>query len=180
MKHDLIDHPANLSNVLNMLSANNTETIRNAEKLLKPALKQPAFLLSLLTQMRESPVPEIRQHAALLMKKKLPALFKKLNLTHQQQLKSQILNVMKSENVKSVSVSVAGCVAMTAKSAFSVGSDWPELFQTVMALSQSPLEAQRCLNYSLLEQVKHIVNIIFNLFILIISSSLSFSYYVVI
>lgn len=136
-----------------MLSANSTETIRNGEKMLKPALKNPQFLLSLMTQLRESPVPEIRHHAALLMKKKLYANFKKLTDNNKHYLKVQLLACIRSETIKATSVSIAGCLAMLAKASFSIGVQWPELFATITEFASSPLEPLRSLNYSILEQV---------------------------
>lgn len=150
---DLVSDPNALSGVLNLLSANDSSTIKQGEKLLKPVLKKPQFLLSLLNQISISPVAEIRHHAALLLKKKVGGLFKKLMTSHQAAIKSQLLAVLATEPEKSVAVAIAGCIAATAKVSYSLGAEWMELFQTIMTLAQSPTESHRVLNYSLLEQL---------------------------
>lgn len=154
---DLISDPNALSNVLNLLSANDTNSVKQGEKLLKTASKKPQFLLSLLNQVSGSPVVEIRHHAALLLKKKMEGLFKKLMSSHQAAIKTQLLSILGSEPAKSVAVSIAGCVASAAKASFSVGIDWPELFQAIMVMAQSPNETQRVLNYRLLEQLSEAI-----------------------
>ena len=156
MSSELISNPAYLSSVLAMLNANNTDTIKQGEKLLKPAQKQPLFLVSLLNQLKESPVPEIRHHAALLLKKSLMKHYKKLTVQNQNALKTEVINIMKRETVKSVSISIAGCVAKLAEAIFSLGPAWPELFALIVELSQSPQDMHRELNFSLLEQVNTI------------------------
>ena len=150
---ELLTNPAYLSSVLAMLNANNTETIKQGEKLLKPAQKQPLFVVSLLNQLNESPVPEIRHHAALLLKKSLSKHYKKIGAQNQNALKVELLNIMKREGVKSVAISLAGCVAKLAEAIFSIGPTWPELFIAIVELSQSSQESHRELNFSLLEQL---------------------------
>lgn len=151
---DLISNPVHLSSVLHMLSANDTESIKEGEKRLKAAQKQPMFLISLLNQLKESPVPEIRHHAALLLKKSFAKSYKKIGSTNQAILKADLLNVMKRETEKTIAVSIAGCVAKLAEAIFSIGPDWPDLFAVIVELSQSSVDAHRELNFSLLEQVR--------------------------
>ena len=67
----LSNDPAALTNVLNMLSANDTATIKEGEKLLKPFLKTPNCIPSLINQLKTVHSPSVRHHAALLLKKKV-------------------------------------------------------------------------------------------------------------
>ena len=152
---DLYSNPAALSQVLAMLTANDTATIRQAEKILKQFTKQPNCILALLGQVRDSPEATHRHHAALLLKKKIEKHFPSVDASVQNLIKVEIINIMKAEPVKVVSVAIAGSVSTLARSIFSVeGGNWPELFALLMELAQSPIEQLRTLNYSLLEQVR--------------------------
>lgn len=149
---DLVSNPTALSGVLSMLSANDTNTIKQGERLLKPEMKKPQFMLSLINQISSSPNVQVRHHACLLLKKKIYVHLKKLQ-SQDAAIKSQLLSILVSEPEKSIAIAVGGCIAMAAKASFSVGKDWNELFQTIMSLAQSPNEVHRALNYSLLEQL---------------------------
>ena len=144
---------AQLENVLSMLCQSNTSVIKEGEKILKAALKSPKFILNLLAQIKTCGREEIRMHAALFMKKKLVSHYPKLNAASQNSLKVELVSALLHENVKQVCVAVIGCVATLAKAVFSIGQEWPELFQTVMQLLQSANELHRFLSFNLLEQV---------------------------
>lgn len=140
---DLSSNPAALSQVLSMLSANDTATIRQGEKILKQYMKNPNSLFALLNQIRGSPEPTIRHHAALLIKKKMEKHFPKLDAANQVALQTEVLNIMKAEPIKVVSIAIAGSVSTLAGVIFSSGAQWPELFGLLMELSQSPTENLR-------------------------------------
>jgi len=152
MTPDLTD-PNNLSTVLSMLSANDGATVKKGEKMLKPFLKQPASSHHLLRQIQGSENVNIRHHAALLLKKKLSTFYGKFNKTQKAEIKLHLLNLMVTEPEKVVRTAIAGSVANLAKGVFSSKEDWPELFSTLMQLSQDPNEANRALNYVLLSQL---------------------------
>ena len=67
----LSNDPLALTNVLTMLSANDTAAIKEGEKLLKPFLKTPNCIPSLINQLKTVNSPSVRHHAALLLKKKV-------------------------------------------------------------------------------------------------------------
>lgn len=148
-----LSNPANLSHVLGMLVANNTATIKNGEKLLKPFLKHHSCILALLQQMKDSSSAEVRHHAALLIKKKITVHFPRVGAANQALIKGQMLSNLRTESVKTVNIAMAGCVALLAKCVFSIGQEWPELFMVLLEFSQSSYEMIRSINYSLLEQV---------------------------
>lgn len=149
---DMTD-PNNLTNVLKMLSANNTETVRQGEKILKPFAKKPDSIIHLLQQLRGCPDATVRHHAALLMKKKIGVHYSKFNGQNQSELKTQILGVMLSEPEKPVAVAIAGAASLLAKSVFARNEAWPEMFQMLVTLSQDPNERLRALNFSFMGQV---------------------------
>ena len=148
-----LTNAANLAGVLKLLSANSTELVKKGEKQLKPFLKQPACTEHLLNQIQNNEEIVVRHHAALLLKKKLGAFYPKFNAQLKTALKIHLLNLMVSEPDKGVRTSIAGCVAILAKAVFSTSEQWPELFSSLMQMSQDPSEDRRSLNYNLLSQV---------------------------
>jgi hypothetical protein len=109
---NLASDPAALIHVLTMLSA--PDMVKEGEKLLKPFLKQPSCILALINQIRTSPDGAIRHHAALLLKKRIAALFVKFTSPQKQDLKAQLLLLMTSESTKSIGVALAGSVTSIA------------------------------------------------------------------
>ena len=148
-----LSNPVNLSNVLALLSANDTATVKRGEKQLKPFLKQAISAHHLLNQIQNASDVSVRHHAALLLKKKLVVFYPKFNKQQRSELKIHLLNLMVSEPDKGVRTAIAGAVATLAKGIFSTNEDWPELFSSLMQMSQDPNELLRALNYSLLAQV---------------------------
>ena len=153
---NLVNDSAALTHVLSMLSVDNTDVVREGEKILKSFLKQHTCITSLILQIRNCPDEKVRFHAALLLKKKANVLLKKFNAAQIQDLKGQFLQMLTAEPAKSIAVALAGVVASVAKSIFATEGNWPELFTLLMQLAQDPVEARRVLNYSLLEQVLYI------------------------
>jgi hypothetical protein len=154
MKVDLAVDPAALTHVLGMLSMNDTKVVSEGEKMLKPFLKQPTCIPSLINQIRTNPDEKIRFHASLLLKKSVGKLLKKFSPAQVQDLKGQFLVIMTSEPTKNIGVALAGVVANVAKNVFASEGNWPELFTLLMQLAQDQKEMMRSLNYSLLEQVR--------------------------
>eukprot|EP01038_Epipyxis_sp_PR26KG_P004790 gene4790-6717_t len=148
-----LTNPHNLSNVLSLLSANDTETIKNGEKLLKPFLKKSNCVRHLLTQIQHSPDVNIRHHAALLLKKKIGLFFSKFKSNEQIQLKTDLITSVVIESAKPVATAIAGSIASLAKHIFQSGGTWDELFGLLISLQQDPMEAHRALTYNLLSQM---------------------------
>ena len=148
-----LNNPANLLQVLAMLSNNDTNTIKKAEKALKPFLKQPSSAVNLIQVLASCPDVAIRHHAALLLKKKIGSFYSKYNSQQQIDLKAQLINLLLSEKVSNVATAIAGIIAVTAKAVFSARQQWNELFNLLMQLAQDPNEYNRILNYKLLSEV---------------------------
>ena len=68
---DPLHNPAVLERLLMQLGVSDTATIQAAEAALKPVLKKAASLPALLTQLQGSQNVQVRQMAAILIKKKL-------------------------------------------------------------------------------------------------------------
>lgn len=149
-----LTNPVNLGNVLALLSANDTATVKKGEKQLKPFLKQPACAHHLLNQIQNSQNVSVRHHAALILKKKLVVFYPKFNKQHRAEMKIHLLNLMVSEPEKAVRTAIAGAVATLAKGVFTHNEEWPELFAALLRMSQDPNEGLRTLNFDLLAQVK--------------------------
>jgi len=144
--------PNQLWQVLGMLSANDTDTVKNGEKLLKTFLKQPESIAHVMNQMQSQQV-SIRHHSALLLKKKVGRHFGKFSATQQNDLKGQLLQILVHESSKPVAIAIAGSIATLAKVIFAKSGEWPELFALLMTLAQDPNESLRSLCYSQLEQL---------------------------
>jgi hypothetical protein len=152
-----LTNSAQLTTVLSMLSANDTATVKKGEKALKPFLKQPASTQHLLSQIQNATDASVRHHAALLLKKKLHVFYTKYTAAQQGELRLHLLHLMVSEPNKGVRTAIAGAVSTLAKGVFTAKQEWPELFQSLMQMSQDPNEGLRALNYSLLSQLAETV-----------------------
>lgn len=159
-----LTNPTNLGNVLSLLSANDTATVKKGEKQLKPFLKLPASAHHLLVQIQNSQNSSVRHHAALLLKKKLVVFYPKFNKQNRAELKIHLLHTMVSEPDKGVRTAIAGAVATLAKGVFSNHEEWPELFASLLQMSQDANEGLRALNFDLLAQVPYKVTTSFTLY----------------
>eukprot|EP01041_Mallomonas_annulata_P011769 gene11769-24669_t len=147
-----LNDPVQLEGLLASLSANDTTTIRQGEKLLKPFLKKAESLPALLHQVQLSQNVNVRHVAALLIKKRVNVLFGKCNPVQQTELKVTLLNLLMNEAIKAVRTAIAGAIASLSKSAFAYGS-WPEIFELLLRLANDTHESNRDLCYNLLSQL---------------------------
>lgn len=150
---DFFNNPADLTNVLNMLSQPDTAAVKQGEKFLKPFLKNSLCLYPLLLQIQQSPVVAIRHHAALLLKKRALASYAKMNASQQAEMKTQFLAALTTEPDKMVRIAIAGAVALLTKAVMNNKETWAELFALLTQLAQNTNEALRSVTYSLLAQV---------------------------
>lgn len=147
-----------LSNILSMLSNNDSVTIKSGEKLLKPFLNKKESILILINFLKTSAqgpqYESVRFHAALFLKKKIAAHFPKFQNDQSiiGQLKVSFLELMTNELTKTTRIALAGATAALSKVVLSV-SDWPELFQVLTQLASNSNENLRSLTFSLLEQL---------------------------
>lgn len=149
-----LNDPSNLSQVLVMLSANDTKVIKNGEKILKPFLKKRTCVLPLMAQLEFSPEPAIRHHAALLLKSKMGSFISQFAVNERTEIKNKTISLFLSETQHAICNGIAGSIASMAKSLFATNDSWPELFSLMIQLCQDTNEKHRLLNFNLLEQVK--------------------------
>lgn len=153
----LVTNPSQLEELLGQLSVSDTSTIQRAEAVLKPFLKKPSCLPALLQQLQGSQREQVRHMAAILIKKKITALFSKCSHADQTNLKSTFMTMLVNEPSKAVRTGIASIIALLAKTVFSNG-EWPELFALLTQLVGHAEEVYRCLGYDLLNQlVEHVV-----------------------
>lgn len=152
----ILSDPSALASILGMLTKPDTATIKHAEKLLKPILKDPLCIRALLVQITTPGNDEaVRLQAALLLKRK-SGHYVKFNSSDKAELRKQYLHAMVSEPVKVTGIALAGAVALLAKFIFSAkdgSGSWPEMFGLIMNLAQDPSERLKILNYKLLSQL---------------------------
>ena len=101
-------NPEHLTQVLLMLSANSTETIKQGESFLKPFSKNPASIAAYMSQITSCSNEICRHQASLMLKKNICKHFEKFSATDQSALKSAILNMFISEPSRSIQTALAG------------------------------------------------------------------------
>lgn len=154
-----LTNPANLVEVLSRLSTSDTSTIKEAEKMLKPFLKQPSSAVHLVNVLGGCQDVACRHHAALLLKKKIAGYYPKYNAQQQTELKAGLVQLLLNEQVSNVSTAIAGVVAVTASAVFSARQQWPEIFNLLTQLSQDPNERSKILGFKLLTEVSVITTL---------------------
>lgn len=148
-------NPANLIQVLQMLSANDTSTIKTAEKALKPFMKEPSNAAMLIGVLGSCTDAAVRHHAALILRKKLNGFYPKYPVAQQILLKSELIRLILAEPDSDCATAIAGAIASTASAAFEGGQEWPELFNLLVQLLAEPEERLRLLTFKILGEVLH-------------------------
>jgi hypothetical protein len=162
MAANLIHSPEALSQLLSMLLMNDNNIVKQAESAFQPFLKKSSCLMPLINQVAQNPRVDIRLQAALMIKRRLPKVYSKLNEHDKNQVKQLLMNQFVTQEEKPVGIALAGCISSLAKCVFKDKKPMPELFQALTELSQHPHERLRSLNFSLLAQLaenvpKHLI-----------------------
>lgn len=89
--------PAGLEQILWELLLPDTERIRRATEQLQIALRDPAALSALCDLLASAADPQIRQFAALLIRRRLNSLWRRLAPEPQERLKSLVLTALQRE-----------------------------------------------------------------------------------
>ena len=118
------------------------EGIRTAEATLKQALGQPTFMCALAERLCFSTEPQVRQLAAVLMRRRIGSHWTKLDATTQHGLKASLLESVTNEPERSVRRNVANVVAVIAKHTLPRG-EWNELFTGLLNCTRSASEQHR-------------------------------------
>lgn len=148
-----LEDPKQLEHVLEALGANNTEIIRQAESILKPFVKSIQCIPALLHQIEYSSNVSVRHMAALILKKRINALYVKCSDIDKNNVKQNLLRLVTMEPAKPVRTAIAGAAASLAKNVFTSEGNWPEVFDLLIHLMQSQEESMRALCFNLLGQL---------------------------
>ena len=139
--------------ILTMLTANDTNVIKNGEKQLAPFLLHHSCIPPLMTQVMHCQELAVKTQAAILLKRKVSGHYAKFAAGEQEQLKAQMLQMLTTEADKQVATALAGAVASVAHATFANGGSWEELFAALLHLSKDANEVLRARNYNLLAQL---------------------------
>ncbi|KAH8097787.1 hypothetical protein JL720_700 [Aureococcus anophagefferens] len=146
-----------LEAVLVALTAPDTSRIKQAEDALKPVLKKSACVGALMTQVASSGNVAVRQIAAVILRKKIVKLWKKLKKSAQTRVKAAILERLGSEPERAVRKSVAALASALAK-VLVPHNKWPELLAFISQCATAATSPQhRELAYLLLLQLSETV-----------------------
>ena len=146
-----------LEAVLVALTAPDTSRIKQAEDALKPVLKKSACVGALMTQVASSGNVAVRQIAAVILRKKIVKLWKKLKKSAQGRVKAAILERLGSEPERAVRKSVAALASALAK-VLVPHNKWPELLAFISQCATAANSPQhRELAYLLLLQLSETV-----------------------
>ncbi|RLN21542.1 hypothetical protein BBO99_00002602 [Phytophthora kernoviae] len=156
-KRHLDSQAALLASILPLLEAcllqlthPDTEQIKQAETALKTYTKQIAAVGGLLTQLQLSTKPEVRQLAALMLRKKIFKHWPKLDAAAQAQAKQVLLNRAAEDPVHVVRSTVATLIAALALHEVPSGN-WPELMVFINTCASSANVDQREMSMKLLQ-----------------------------
>ncbi|XP_044276891.1 importin-4 isoform X2 [Varanus komodoensis] len=127
--------------LLNLLQPDNA-VIQQATVQLKEALKQPLALSHLCHVMSSSQSSQIRQFAAVLVRRRLTRHWRKLGRSDQDMLKALVLSTLQQESDHKVSLSLAQLAAVILK--YETVEKWPQVFQLIQhgARSRDPIQCQ--------------------------------------
>lgn len=147
-----------LAALLAGLTQPDTNTIRNAEKALKPVLKNPACIPALMeilkTQNGDPSTVPVRHVGAIVLRKRLTGHYAVLDANYKTILKQELLQILAQESERSVRNGMVGVAAAIAKLECTAGgTSWPELFQFLAAASSHQDPTGRELAFTLLTEM---------------------------
>ncbi|XP_066483155.1 importin-4 [Tiliqua scincoides] len=118
-----------LEKILSNLLQPDNAVIQQATAQLKETFKQPSALSHLCQVMSQSQNPQIRQFAAVLVRRRLTKHWRKLSATEQDMLKKLVLNTLQQETDHKVSLGLAQLAAVILKN--ETLEKWPQLLQLI-------------------------------------------------
>ncbi|XP_057344535.1 importin-4 isoform X4 [Manis pentadactyla] len=143
--------PAGLEQILWELLLPDTERIHRATEQLQTALRDPTALSALCDLLASAADPQIRQFAALLIRRRLNTRWRRLAAEPQERLKSLVLTALQRETEHSVSLSLAQLSATIFRKE---GLEaWPQLMQLLQHSTHSPHIPEREMGLLLLSVV---------------------------
>lgn len=130
-----------LESILSSLMQPDNVVIQQATAQLKEAFKDPAVLLALCEVLTGSQNPQIRQFAAVLVRRRLTKTWKKLNPELRENLKSLVLDAIQREPEHKVRHALAQLASVMLKN--ETLDKWPQIFQYMQQMSRSNVPEQR-------------------------------------
>ncbi|GJP51676.1 hypothetical protein CLOM_g10825 [Closterium sp. NIES-68] len=137
-----------LAAVLQQLLLADNESRKAAEAAFKQQSKDPAVLLALLHFLKAGPAPDVRQLAAVLMRKKVAGLWAQQSAEAKASIKSALLESIALEPSPVVRRASADVASVIAKHSVPNG-EWPELLPFLLQCSQGQQEDHRELAFIL-------------------------------
>ncbi|KAG5873993.1 hypothetical protein JTB14_030951 [Gonioctena quinquepunctata] len=127
-----------MEDIISKLLVANNKTIQEGTKELKDAFKKPEAIPALCDVLVTSLHPQIRQSAAVLLRRKLgkKRQWSKLNMEIRNRIKQGMLQALVNEQEKLVKNSIAQFIGIIGKHEFPENS-WPEVLQFVHTLTSS-------------------------------------------
>jgi len=145
---------AQLNACLTELLQPDTERIKATEAMLKPYLKDPTCLGGLLQQVQSNPNPGVRQIAAVVLRKRIPGHWGKLDAGSQATVQQAILAVLQSEAEKVVRKAVVTVACAVARPCFAhPATRWMMLLEFVNACCGAPQDDARDMGFLIVEHL---------------------------
>ncbi|KAJ8598527.1 hypothetical protein CTAYLR_001323 [Chrysophaeum taylorii] len=142
--------------ILSALLHPDTRQIKQAEEALKPVLKKAGCVPALMYQLEMSGNPAVRQIAAVVLRKKIVKMWRKLKKTTQQHVKEVLLARLANEPERAVRKSIAALSSSLAR-VLLPGGRWNELLQFISQCASHASPAHRELAHLLLLQLSETV-----------------------
>ncbi|XP_051883850.1 importin-4 [Pristis pectinata] len=140
-----------LEKILNNLLEPDTALIQQATAQLKEAFKDPSVVPALCTILTTAPNPQIRQFAAVLVRRRVAKHWKKLSVDLKENLKPVVLQSLQQEHEHKVRHSVAQLAAIIVK--HETPEKWPQLLQFITQWTKSSNPGERQVGMLLLSTV---------------------------
>lgn len=147
-----LQNPTNLEALLMQLTAPDTQVIQQAEAVVKKYVKSPICVAGLVQQMQGSKYVQVRQLAAMLLRRRLGPLWSKLDANTKEALKVALLQAVTGEQERAIRKNMASVIAVAARKLLSKNK-WNELLAFIYQYSQAELEDHRELAFVILNEL---------------------------
>lgn len=144
MADKLPSTPQELAHVLAMLGEPDTNTVKHASDIMKNFMQNPESVAALMQQIQEAPTVQTRQMAAVLLRRKVAAHWKKLPIELREGTKQTLLARLYVEENNLVRMSLAALISILAQKLITdSGELWGELLEFLLKCSESQNESHR-------------------------------------
>ncbi|BFU25241.1 HEAT repeat domain containing protein [Entamoeba histolytica HM-1:IMSS-B] len=141
--------PEQLEQIISNLLVPNTEVISQATQTIVQLLKHPEIIMPMMNILVNHPRPELRQITGVLLRKKISVVWAKLTPEIQEQIENALLQIINTESIKIISITVAQIIIVIGKLTIPIGK-WPALLNQVLQWTQSQNEIQKEVGFGLI------------------------------